>query len=55
MEREIRFDPKGFGLSPDKSDEFSGDPFFRTGSKTGDAYVGVVPIPARGHILVEVL
>jgi hypothetical protein len=50
VEREIRFDPKRFGLSPDKSYEFSGAAF----SKTGGAYVGVVRIPARGHILVEI-
>jgi len=50
VEREIRLDPKGFGLSPDKSYEFSGVTF----SKTGDAYIGVVRIPAQGHILVEV-
>jgi hypothetical protein len=50
VEREIRFDAKGFGLSPDKFYEFSGATF----SKTGNAYIGVVRIPARGHILVEV-
>jgi hypothetical protein len=50
VEREIRFDLKGFGLSPDKSYEFSEARFF----KTGNAYVGVVRIPARGHVLLEV-
>jgi len=50
VEREIHFDPQRLGLSPDKSYEFSGSSF----SKAGDAYVGVVRIPARGHILVEV-
>jgi hypothetical protein len=49
-EREISFDPKAFGLSPDKSYEFSGAAF----PKAGDAYVGVVRIPTHGHILVEV-
>jgi hypothetical protein len=49
-EREIRFDPKGLGLLLDKSYEFSGATF----SKTGDAYVGVVRIPRHGHILVEI-
>jgi hypothetical protein len=50
VEREIRFDPKRLGLSSDKSYEFSGATF----SKTGDAYVGVVRVPARGHVLVEI-
>jgi hypothetical protein len=50
VERQIRFDPKGLGLSPDKSYEFSGGAF----SKTGDAYAGLVRIPAYGHTLVEV-
>ena len=51
VEREIRFDPKRLGLSPDKSYEFSGATFSK---ETGDAYVGAVRIPAHGHILVEV-
>jgi hypothetical protein len=50
VEREIHFDPDRVGLSRDKSHEFSGAAF----CKNGDAYVGVVRIPAHGHILVEV-
>ncbi len=50
LEREISFDPKEFALWPDKSYEFSGATF----SRSGDVYAGVVRIPAHGHILVEV-
>jgi len=50
VEREIRFDPKRFGLSQDRSYEFSGAVF----SKTGEAYSGVARVPAHGHLLVEV-
>jgi hypothetical protein len=50
VEREIRFDPKGLGLSPHKSYEFRGVAFL----KSGDAYVGLVRIPPHGHILVEI-
>jgi hypothetical protein len=50
VEREIRFDPKVFGLSQGKSYEFLGATF----SRHADAYVGMVRIPARGHILVEI-
>ncbi len=48
--REIRFEPAKLGLSPNKSYQFSGASL----SRSGDAYVGTVSIPALGHTLVEV-
>ncbi len=50
VEREIRFEPAQLGLSPNKTYQFSGATF----SRSGDAYVGTVGIPALGHTLVEV-
>ena len=50
VEKEIRFEPAKLGLSPGRSYQFSGATF----SKSGDAYVGRVSIPAVGHTLVEV-
>ena len=49
-EREIRFEPARLGLSTGATLKFSGADFTRS----GDAYVGRVSIPARGHTLVEV-
>jgi hypothetical protein len=49
-EREIRFDVNAFGLSRDKSYQTSGATF----SRNADEYVGLVRIPARGHVLVEI-
>lgn len=50
VEREIRFEPAQLGLSPNRPYQFSG----ATLSRSGDAYVGTVSIPALGHTLVEV-
>ena len=49
-EKEIRFEPAKLGLSAGKTYQFAGAAF----SKSGDAYVGKVSIPALGHKLVEV-
>jgi hypothetical protein len=49
-EKEIRFEPANLGLSPDKTYQFTGAAF----SRSGNVYVGKVSIPALGHTLVEV-
>jgi hypothetical protein len=50
IEKEIRFEPTKLGLTPGKTYQFAGAAF----SRSGDAYVGKVSIPALGHTLVEV-
>jgi hypothetical protein len=50
VEREISFDPSKFGLSPSEAWHFNGASFH----KSAGSYIGVVPIPARGHVLLEV-
>lgn len=50
VEREIQFEPAKLGLLPDKTYQFAGAAF----SRSGDAYTGKVRIPALGHTLVEV-
>ncbi len=50
VEKEIRFEPAKLGLTPGKTYQFAGAAF----SRSGDAYVGKVSIPALGHTLVEV-
>ncbi len=50
IEREVSFEPARLGLSPSKTYQFSGATFRRS----GDVYTGVVHIPERGHILIEV-
>ncbi len=49
-EREIRFEPARLGLSAGANLKFTGADFTRS----GDAYVGRVSIPGRGHTLIEV-
>jgi hypothetical protein len=50
VEKEIRFEPTRLGLSSGKTYQFSGANF----SRSGDAYVGKMSIPAIGHTLIEV-
>ncbi len=50
IERQVRFAPAQFGLSSHKRYRFCGAQF----RKAGDAWLGKVSIPARGHVLIEV-
>ncbi len=50
MEREVRFEPARLGLSTGATFKFAGADFTRS----GDAYIGRVRIPAEAHTLIEV-